>query len=135
MSFPHEAVPDGAVFGPHHLYVGVLVVAFAVWVVSDNLPHREPLVTAAGALFALFGFALVWPYYPETGAAMALAGLVLALAGVVWPGGMWAAYSWHWRAVAFAGVFIAADDVIEHAFGVWTFFDWVFGRFIHPVIA
>lgn len=134
MSFPHEAVPDGAIFGPHHLYVGVLVVALAVWVVSDNLPHREPLLAAVGALVALFSFATVWPYYPPVGALGALAGLTLALVGVLYPGGMWAAYPLRWRAVAFAGVFIAADDVVEHAFPIGTPLDAFFHRVILPLI-
>ncbi len=119
-NFPYEAIPDGAVFGPHHLYVGVIVLGFAAWVVSDNYPRREPLATAAGALLTLFAFATVWPYYHGTGAALALVGLFVALVGVCWPGGIWAVYPRRWRLVAVLGVAIALDDVIEHAFGIWT---------------
>jgi len=129
--FPHESVPDGAVFGPHHLYVGVIVLGFAVWVVSDNYPRREPLLAAAGALLALFAFATVWPYYHGTGAALALAGLLVALIGVLWPGGVWTAYPLRWRLVAFLGVSIAADDIVEHAFGIWTPLDAVFNEVAH----
>lgn len=73
--------------GPHHRYIGVLVAGVAVWVVSDDYPNREPLVVAVGALTALFAFATVWLYYHGTGAALALAGLLVALGGVCWPGG------------------------------------------------
>ena len=135
MTFPHETVPDGAVFGPHHLYVGVLVLLFAVFIVADDYARREPLVATAGALTALFAFATVWPYYHGTGAALALAGCTLALVGVCWPGGIWAAYPLRWRLVAFVGVVVAFDDVIEHAFGVWTPLDAVFRGVIYPVIS
>jgi len=51
--FPHESVPDGAPFGPHHLYIGLLVAGFA--------------------------FAMVWPHYPQMGATGTLLGLLIAL--------------------------------------------------------
>jgi hypothetical protein len=133
--FPHESVPDGAIFGPHHLYVGVLVVLVAVYVVGDDLPRREPLAALVGALVALFGFALTWPYYPETGALLSFVGLLLALGEVLWPGGTWAAYPLRWRAVALVGVLVAFDDVAEHAFGLWTPLDALFRVAIHPLIA
>jgi len=126
--FPHEGVPDGAVFGPHHLYIGVATLLLAVWVVSNNLPHREPLLAAVGALTALFAFATIWPYYHGTGAALALTGLLVALVGVCWPGGVWAVYPLRWRLVALMGVLVAFDDVIEHAFGMWTPLDAAFGE-------
>lgn len=120
MTFPAEAVPDGHVLAPHHLFVGLLVAGIAVWVVADDKPQKEPLLVAIGGLFALFGFLFVWKWYPGTGAAMTLAGLTLALLGVLWPGGMWAGYPLRWRLVAFLGVYIAGDDAVSHAFGVWT---------------
>lgn len=92
----------------------------AVGVVSDNLFHREPLLAAVGALTALFAFATVWPYYHGTDAALSLAGLLVALVGVCWPGGVWAVYPLRWRFIVLLGVGVAFDDVIEHAFGVWT---------------
>jgi len=129
--FPHENVPDGAVGGPHHLYIGVLVVLVAVWIVSDNRPHQEPLVAAVGALTALFAFATIWPYYHGTGAALTLAGLLVALIGICWPGGIWAGYPLRWRFVALVGLLIALDDVAEHAFGVWTPLDAGFNQVAH----
>jgi len=74
-----EAVPDGTVLAPHHFYVGVAV--------------------------AVFGFLFVWRLYPRTGAAMSLAGLLIAL-----------------------------DDVVEHAFGVRTPLDVVGRVVVAPII-
>jgi hypothetical protein len=51
--FPHEAVPDGAVFAPHHFWIGVGI--------------------------AVFAFGLTWRYYPVTGAVGTLVGLSIAL--------------------------------------------------------
>lgn len=70
MSFPAEQIPDGAVVAPHHLYVGLLVAGFS--------------------------FALVWRWYPITGATGTLLGLAIAL-----------------------------DDALSHALGVPTPLDWV----------
>jgi len=135
VTFPHEAVPDGAVFGPHHLYVGLLVLAVAVHVVSDDYPRREPLLALVGGLTALFAFATVWPYYHEVGALLAFAGLLVALGGVAVPGGMWAAYPLRWRLVAFVGVLVALDDVAEHAFGWLTPGEWVWRAVLYPLVA
>jgi hypothetical protein len=131
VTFPVESVPDGAVFGPHHTYVGVAVLLFAVFVVADDYARREPLVATAGALLALFAFATVWPYYHGTGAALALAGCTLALAAVCWPGGMWTGYPLRWRLLAAGGVLVALDDVAEHAFGIWTPLDAGFNEVAH----
>lgn len=135
MTFPSESVPDGAVFGPHHLYVGLAVVALVVWVVADDYRHREPLLVAVGAVTAVFGFALTWPYYPAVGALLSLTGLSVALIGLLLPGGIWTSYHWLARGSALAGVAIAADDVLEHALGLWTPLDAVFEHVIYPVIA
>jgi len=134
MPFPVEAVPDGHIGAPHHLYIGVLVIGLAVWVVSDNRPRREPLLAAVGAVVALFSFATIWPYYHGTGATLTLVGLLVALVGVLWPDGMWAAYPLRWRAVAFVGVYIGADDAVSHAFGLWTPIDGGLWQHIWPYL-
>ena len=131
MSFPHESVPDGVIGAPHHLYIGVLVLLFAVFVVADDYRQREPLVAIVGAVLALFAFATVWPFYHVTGALLTLAGLLVVLIGILWPGGMWSGYPLKWRLVAFAGVLIAADDAVSHAFGVWTPLDAGWGQVYH----
>ncbi|WP_232703159.1 hypothetical protein [Halobacterium wangiae] len=118
--FPAELVPDGHVGAPHHLYVGLLVLAVAVFVVADDYARREPLLALAGSLTALFAFATVWPFYHGTGAALTLAGVTVALVGVCWPGGMWAGYPLKWRLVALVGAAVALDDAVSHALGVWT---------------
>jgi len=58
-----------------------------------------------GVLIAVFGFASVWPYYSLTGASMALIGLLIAL-----------------------------DDVIEHMTPYTTPLDFVWKRFIFPLV-
>lgn len=133
MTFPAEAIPDGAVLTVHHLITGLLTVLLAVWVVADNYANREPLLAMVGAVFALVGFLLVWKYYPMTGAAMTLAGVVLVLLGVAWPGGMWAVYPWYWRGVALLGGLVALDDAVSHAFGIWTPLDAGWGQVWHLV--
>ena len=131
MTFPAESVPDGVIGAPHHLYIGVLVLAVAILVVADDYARREPLLALTGTLLALFAFATVWPYYHVTGALLTLAGLLVVLIGILWPGGMWSGYPLVWRAVAFLGLYIAADDAVSHAFGVWTPLDAGWGQVYH----
>lgn len=54
---------------------------------------------------ALFGFMFVWPYYPETGAVLSL-----------------------------LGTFILADDVLEHAFDIWTPLDAFWKRVLLKIV-
>lgn len=61
--FDPEEEPDGAVFAPHHMYLGMLM----------------QLVAGGGAIFA---FASIWPYYPTIGAVATLA--ALAVGGLGW---------------------------------------------------
>jgi hypothetical protein len=77
--FPVEEEPDGDALAPHHFYVGVAA--------------------------AVFGFASVWPYYPVTGASMALIGVAVAL-----------------------------DDLVSHAFGWPTPLDQLWKRAILPIV-
>jgi hypothetical protein len=58
-----------------------------------------------GALLAWFGFMFVWPYYPEAGAAMTIVGTLVLI-----------------------------DDVVSHAFGVWTPLDAVWKRVLWPIV-
>ncbi|MDH5019024.1 hypothetical protein [Halobacterium rubrum] len=135
MTFPAESVPDGVIGAPHHLYIGVLVLAVAILVVADDYAQREPLLALTGTLTALFAFATVWPYYHATGALLTLAGLLVALVGVVWPGGMWSGYPLVWRLVAFVGVLVGLDDAVSHAFGIWTPLDAVWKTGIYPALS
>jgi len=133
VTFPAESVPDGVIGAPHHLYIGVLVLAVAILVVADDYARREPLLALTGTLLALFAFATVWPFYHVTGALLTLAGLLVVLIGILWPGGMWSAYPLVWRAVAFLGLYIAADDAVSHALGWPTPLDLVWHQFHHLI--
>lgn len=133
MSFPHEAVPDGAVFAPHHAYIGVLLALLAVALVWDDARHAEPWLGAASLLAVTFAFALVWPFYHATGAGLALLFMGSALVSVWSP--FWWAEPWLGpRGVLLVGVLVAADDVVSHAFGVPTPLDLVWSVVIRPVI-
>jgi hypothetical protein len=61
-----------------------------------------------GLIMAAYGFMFVWPAYPEIGATMAV-----------------------------VGTFVLADDVVSHAFGVWTPIDagwkWVLSKIGHVI--
>lgn len=59
-----------------------------------------------GGIAAWYGFMFLWPAYPVTGAVTTI-----------------------------VGTLILADDVVSHAFGVWTPLDWAYKRFIRPWIA
>ncbi|UHH24888.1 hypothetical protein [Halobacterium noricense] len=48
---------------------------------------------------------------------------------------LWGAYPLPARLVALAGVVIAADDVVEHAFGVWTPLDAFWRHVLFPVVS
>jgi hypothetical protein len=58
-----------------------------------------------GMLVAAFGFVSVWPFYPATGAVMTVVGTI-----------------------------VIVDDVLSHAFGVWTPLDAFWKRFLSRVI-
>lgn len=114
-TFPVEAVPDGAVFAPHHLYVGLALCIFAGAVVWDDHRDAEPLALVGGAVVALFGFAVTWATYPATGAAFTLAGVLVALLAVLFRGDYWGTVPLRWRLLALLGVLIALDDAVSHA--------------------
>jgi len=134
LGFPHEAVPDGHVAAPHHVYIGALLALLVVWLVSDDYPGREPWLVATGVVTALLAFGLVWRWYPAVGAALTLLSLCVALAALC-ARPYWAAYEWvgH-RGLALLGVLIALDDAVEHAFPVPTPLDWFWSEWLFPVV-
>mgnify|MGYP007116954982 FL=1 len=131
--FPAETVPDGAILAPHHYTYGALLALLAIGIVWDNYTDREPLYAAAGVGAGLFGFLSVWPYYPVAGALLALAGPLLAIVAVLLGtlglsfGGVWDDYPVRMRIAVVLACLIALDDGVEHAFGVWTPLDAIWG--------
>lgn len=129
--FPHDAVPDNAIFAPHHLYIGVILLLVGTLIVWDNQaddPHHT-LLTTLGLLFA---FTFIWPYYPLTGALIALMALVILPISLYVESSLWRS---HRRAIALTvvGYLIAVDDIVEHAFGIPTPLDWLF-TLIRPLL-
>jgi len=125
MTIPAETVPDGAALAPHHAYVGLLLDLLAVALVWDDVAGKEPWVAVVGIGLALFAFASIWPFYDLTGAVLSLLGVAVA---VVAPISLqfWQSYPWIGpRGVALLGALVAADDVVEHAFGLATPLDWL----------
>ncbi len=123
--FPADTIPDGAALAPHHVYVGLLLTLLAIAFVWDDAARVEPWVCAVGVATATFAFATVWPFYPATGAVLALTGVAVALLpplGVQF----WTSYAWVGpRGLALLGAVVALDDVLEHALGVATPLDWL----------
>lgn len=134
MSFPADAVPDGAIFAPHHLTYALLAALLVAAVVWDDFRHIEPIGVAVGAGIALFGFLFVWAYYPVVGASMTLLGTTLALAAVVFSP-VWDHYPLRYRVLMAFLILLALDDAISHAFGVWTPADWLWKEYLFGVMA
>jgi predicted lysophospholipase L1 biosynthesis ABC-type transport system permease subunit len=142
--FPYESIPDGAVFAPHHLHYAVLTALLVAAVIWDDYPKREPGVLVAGLLVAEFGFIATWPYYPATGAALALAGLTVATLPVLHAVAVlaarragfdrerpyWAIFPWHAVFVCIC-LLVAWDDLANHAFGVPTPLDHIWNVYIY----
>lgn len=132
--FPHDAVPDGDVLAPHHLYLAVLAALFVCWLVSDDRTGRETWVVAGGALAALFAFLFVWRHYPVVGAVLSLAGLFVALAAVVGRPYWWEYQLLGFRGAALVSVAVALDDVLQHAVGTPTPLDELWRRWLFPAV-
>ena len=129
--FPVDRVPDGAIFAPHHAYLGTGVVAL-VLATMWNDSTREPWAAAAALVAVVFSFATVWPFYPEVGAAVALLGVgALAVAPAR---DYWRPKTRTLLAAYYVGVLIVADDVLEHALGVWTPLDAFWNVLLHPLV-
>lgn len=134
LSWPAEMVPDGAVIAGHHFWIGLGIAIYAVYHVGDDHPHREPSIVLGGVLTAVLGF-VMWPYQPVAGAILSHVGVV-SIAGAVLVGDFMARYAWRgWRGVVLVGLLVTLDDLISHAWGVWTPLDgWVWGGGIVPVL-
>lgn len=133
--FPHDQIPDGAVMAPHHAYIGLVFLALAMFMVWDDRP-ADPVATFLSGILTLFGFLFVWPYYPVTGAAMAVTGLAAAPVAAYVDRDVFLKANSTKTALAFAAIgwLIAVDDVVEHAFGISTPLDLLFNELIRPLL-
>lgn len=135
-NFPVDAVPDGAVFAPHHYIYAMALSLLMVFVVWDNFNDREPLYTATALGVGLFGFLFVWQYYPAPGAILSLIGPLLAILFILmgWVGlsigGVWDDYPLKFRLLTIFFALVALDDAVEHAFDIWTPLDWFWESFL-----
>lgn len=138
---PHDPVPDGAVFAPHHYIYALGLVLLVVAVVWDDYRDREPLLVALGAGVGLFGFLFVWQYYPAAGAILSLAGPLVTIGGVLLGstgtavGDVWDDYPLRYRAAAVVFSLVALDDAVEHAFGWPTPLDVLWVRYLSDRVA
>lgn len=131
-AFPVDGVPDDAVFAPHHYtyaLIAALLLAFVVW---DDYRDREPIVVAGSILLGLFGFLFVWRYYPVTGAVMSLAGLAGAAIGLL--RSTWDAWDRKIRLAIGVLLLVAADDALEHAFGLPMPLDYIWKVYLLPIV-
>ena len=133
-SFPYEMEPDGAVFGPHHFYLGVLLILLVCWMTVDPESESRPWVVAGATLLAVFAFSLTWPYYPAVGAIGVLVTLGVATASALFR-------PFWWRSSPLAhfallvGLFVAWDDVLNHALGWPTPLDALWAERLHPYVS
>ena len=148
LAWPAERVPDATILAGHHYWTGLMVAMYAVWHVQDDHPHREPSIVMGGVLTAVLGF-LLWPHHPIAGATISHVG-TLAIGAAVLIGDFMARYRWvHWkdlevlpiaipyrpgfRGVVVIGWLITLDDLMSHAWGVWTPLDgWLWAQVILP---
>ncbi|MFC4551884.1 MULTISPECIES: hypothetical protein [Halorussus] len=133
--FPYEAEPDGAVFGPHHFYLGVLLILLVCWMVYGvDESGRKPWGVVALTMLAIFFFSLTWPYYPAVGAlgvlvTLGIAAALAALRPYWWRVGM----TTHWALLV--GLFVALDDAVSHALGWRTPLDSIWAEYLYPYVS
>jgi O-antigen/teichoic acid export membrane protein len=126
MSWPYHQVPDGSALLPHHFTWAMILVLVPIAVVWDNHRGREPVVVATAVAIGLVAFLLVWPRYPRTGAAVAVATNVLAVVALSWHlASDREVFPWPWIAAALGLSLVALDDVLQHAFGWPMPLDWL----------
>lgn len=132
--FPYEAEPDGAVFGPHHFYLGVILVLLVCWMIYDTESETGPWGVAGLTLLSVFAFSLTWPYYPVVGAlgVLVLLGTATAIS-VVRP--LWWRYGLLARSALLLGLLVALDDALNHALGWRTPLDVLWIEYLHPYVA
>lgn len=133
---PIEAIPDKAIFAPHHFYIGFFIIYTGVKRVWDNYPRKEPMFAFIGAIVSLFGFSLTWKYYPFVGVILCFVGLLLVIIGIL---RTWFneshKYPKSYYILLSIGILIMVDDLVSHGFGIATPLDtWVWEGLIFPFI-
>jgi hypothetical protein len=132
-SFPSEAEPDGAVFGPHHFYLGVLLILLVCWVFYEADDETGPWGIAGLTLLSVFAFALTWPYYPAVGAVGVLVTLGVATLAAMRP--RWWRYGVVPQTALLLGLLVAWDDALSHALGWRTPLDSLWARHLYPYVS
>lgn len=138
MNFPAEAVPDGALFAPHHFLYGCYLALVVLWVVGDDYRHIEPLAVLLGIGVALFGWAHMWKFYPVAGATFVLSGLTVSTLAIRIGidilgyefGDFYTTYGKLPTLILLLCLLIAWDDALSHAFGIWTPLDAIWNQIV-----
>jgi len=140
MTFPAEAVPDGALLAPHHFIYGCWTALLTLSILWNDLKRREPIVVATLIFIALFGWYHVWKWYPVTGAMMALVAPIAAILWILFGRfyleelTVWDEYPIILSLAVIFWLLVALDDVVSHAFGVSTPLDFIWNEFIHQYV-
>lgn len=134
-SFPHEAIPDGSVWWPHHyLYssFAAMLIAFRHW---DDKPEVEPMGVVGGIATSLFGWFFLWGMQrPRWGAVLTMVGLLIATVSAIGRKQWREDHPTTSRVAILGGLGLAWDDVINHAFGVATPGDSAWKSYLHEHI-
>lgn len=121
--FPHDDVPDGDHLAPHHYLQGAWALVLLA-LMYDTTWILPPLAVS------LFGWYHAWVTYPRTGAALTLTGLAGALVASLLTTSSGSGIQF----LLVLSVAWAADDALEHAFGIWTPLDWLWNQHLRAIV-
>lgn len=130
MLFPHDAIPDGNIMIPHHFTYFALLAFILTMVVWDDYRDKEPIGTVSGIILSFYAWFLLWNgYNAALGAILTLTGLTIALGCAIGRKVWKEDYSQPIRYSVILLLLAASDDVLEHAFGIWTPLDWIWNHY------
>lgn len=141
MTFPAETLPDGSTFYLHHYIWATTLALYGSAALWDEKPAQ--VVVSAFLVVGFQGFLFVWIWHPALGAILALVGVVVPITiiasdrvipdsdGPVSPS-RWPPSSRFWTGWIVLFTLIALDDVLSHAFGLWTPLDWFWEAVVLP---
>ncbi|AGM11613.1 hypothetical protein HCTV5_2 [Halovirus HCTV-5] len=121
--FPNEDEPDGNRLVPHHYLQGAWAVVLLA-VMYDATWILPPIAVS------LFGWYHAWFHYPRTGAGLTLTGLAGALCASL----LTLSFGSGLQVAFVLSVAWAADDALEHAFGIWTPLDWLWNQHLRAIV-